>query len=129
MLLQSSDKSLKLRVLACIDARASGNEGEGHQNVGSSQLGAAEELAIVRRRSKLRLQEREVRGVVVEQVEAVDFVGDAAGDRLDEEGNGGAADVFQEWSAFDSTEVVTGTRHVLSMNMAIMSKDIRLPSA
>lgn len=34
-----------------------------------------------------------MRGVVVEQVEAVDFVGDAARDGLDEEGDGGVADV------------------------------------
>lgn len=37
-----------------------------------------------------------MRGEVVVQVEVVDFVGDAAGDGLDEEGDGGLADVCQD---------------------------------
>jgi len=85
--------SLQLRELVRIDFLVGCDDGEGHQDVGGGQRGATKVLSVVRRRGQLRLQEAEVRGEVVVQVHVVDFVGDAAGYGLDEEGDGRVADV------------------------------------
>lgn len=81
------------RILLLVNPGLRRNERVRHEDVGAGDLRAADELATVGRRSKLRVEEREVRGVVVEEVESVDFVGDAARDGLDEEGDGGVSDV------------------------------------
>lgn len=84
------------RILLFIDPRLGGNERVGHKDVGAGELGAAEELSTVGGRGELGVEEGEVRGIVVEEVEGVDFVGDAARDGLDEEGDRGGADVLLE---------------------------------
>ena len=88
--------SLQLRVFGRVELVAGRDDGVRHQDVGGGQRGAAQVLAVVWGRGQLRLEEAEVRGEVVVQVEVVDFVGDAAGDGLDEEGDGGLADVCQD---------------------------------
>ena len=85
--------SLQLRVFGRVELVAGRDDGVRHQDVGGGQRGAAH---VVWGRGQLRLEEAEVRGEVVVQVEVVDFVGDAAGDGLDEEGDGGLADVCQD---------------------------------
>lgn len=86
--------SLELRELVRVDLVARRDDREGHQDVGGRQGGAAEVLAVVWRRRQLRLEEAKVRGVVLGQVHAVDFVGDAARHGLDEEGDRRVADVW-----------------------------------
>jgi hypothetical protein len=86
--------SLQLGELLGVDLRASRDDGKRHQDVGSGEGGTAEVLAIVGRRGELGFQEAEVGGVVCREVGGVDFVGDAAGDGLDEEGDGSVTDVW-----------------------------------
>lgn len=84
------------RILLFINPRLGGNERVRHEDIGAGDLRATEELATVGGRGELGVEEGEVRGVVVEEVEGVDFVGDAARHGLDEEGDGGGADVLLE---------------------------------
>lgn len=96
VLLYSLGVSFQLRVLLSVDLAGGRNDRERQQDVRSGERSTAEILAIIRRRSKLRFQEGEVGGVVLGQVRAVDLVGNTASDRLDEEGDGGVADVWSE---------------------------------
>jgi hypothetical protein len=65
--------SLQLRMLDCVELVAGRDDGVGHQDVGGGQRGAAQVLAVVWRRGQLRLEEAEVRGEVVVQVQVVDL--------------------------------------------------------
>jgi hypothetical protein len=65
--------SLQLRMLDCVELVAGRDDGVGHQDVGGGQRGAAQVLAVVWRRGQLRLEEAEVCGEVVVQVQVVDL--------------------------------------------------------
>jgi len=95
--LQLGSVGLQLGVLLSVNLATGRDDREGHQNVSSCERSTTEVLAVVRRCRELGVQEAEVSLVVRAQVHAVDLIGDAAGDRLDEEGHWGVADVWMEY--------------------------------